>query len=170
MSNEPGEIRNPIACILPETRDLADRLCACKAGEVVAYADMTRIIGENILNRRGILASALRIAQREGRKNFATIRKVGVKCLEAGEAVNLADCARDRIRRVARKAITALITPRFEDMTNEERTKNYGRQATLGVIEHVSRDRTAKKIESRVTEAKRAPIAETLAALAAPGE
>lgn len=138
MSEAPPHILD----LSPETAALAERLAAASVGEVVEFSEMSAAIGRDIKGRQHILRSALRVVLRDHGALFANVRSVGYQRLPAEEAHKVGARARERIRRGAHRGslqITQAIR-RANDLPPEAMRKAYSEQATLGLIEHLSRD------------------------------
>jgi hypothetical protein len=151
-----------IAELSPETRTIADRLNATEVGGIVSFAEMSAAIGRNILSRRHVIYSAMRLAEKESGAIFATIRGQGYKRLAASEVVEIVgSSARAHIRRTARRSAKTLNegTRRHNNLPPEMQRKVASEMSVLGLIEHISRDKVVAPKEDAPT--KPQPVAVT---------
>lgn len=127
-----------------ETIAVAAILSACPVGGVVALSAMSQAIGRDIRSARHIIASARRVAQREGGAVFVTERGVGYRRLSAERATEtLGTTARKHIRRTAGRTRRALVaaTALANDLPPEAQRRAARELSVLGVIEHVAQDK-----------------------------
>jgi hypothetical protein len=127
-----------------EARAVADLLLACPVGETVSLAAMSDAIGRNVTARRHIIATARRVAEREGGATFASIRGVGYQRIAAERAAAvIAPAARQHIARTARRArrsLTAAVAG-ANDLPPDVQRRTAHELGVLGLIEHAARER-----------------------------
>jgi hypothetical protein len=95
--------QSPIKIISADSITIYNRLRQCQIGEIVTYKELSSLIGRNILKTRGNLYTAMRRAARDDGMAFATVLKLGVKCISDKEIVHEQRGTISRIRRAARK-------------------------------------------------------------------
>ena len=132
----------------PEIRLLTDALAVLPVGEVATYDQLSAIIGAPIQARRWLLLRALRRANAEYGVVTVNLRKVGYRRLANAEADRLCHRGRKRIRVIARTSSQMLANNmRFaNDLTDQDRQRNYAELSMLGLVEHLARDSAVKKI------------------------
>jgi len=142
-----------IAELSPDTRILVERLKAAVPGDVIPYADLSKLIGRNVRAEANyILQSARRIAQREHQMVWEPVHGRGLKLLSDGENVmavrtNVPKRIHKSIKRGMRK-ITALREP--SKLSREELTASNTFLATAGVIMQATKEPILKKLETRI--------------------
>lgn len=145
----------------PDTVALVAVLSAAPRGELIPLKTFSDAIGRDINRCRHLLYRAIRIMEREQGAVFACVRKEGYRRMAADEIVKIGQTARSRIRRTARrgqKSIAAGISG-ANDLSNEARVKLLQEQSALGLLEHLSRDRSLPQIPEQVT--RPLPVAQT---------
>lgn len=142
----------------PDTRALADLLCATSVGGTVTYADMTKAIGRDIMSRRYLIPRAISLAAKEAGAIFGGVRRVGYQRLAPSEAHILGAHVRGRIRRSAKRtsdAITSALAT-ANDMPDAERRRAFAEVNSLNLIRHLAAD---KRVAATVAEPKAEPVA-----------
>ena len=135
--------------ISPDTRALADKLAEVPRGERISLKALTAVISRNIVEHRHLLYSAFRIVERETGAVFACERGSGYRRLTPEEIPSLGSTARSRVRHIARrgrKSIAAGIEG-ANDMPDNARRRALQEMSALGVLEHVSRDKSLPDIK-----------------------
>jgi hypothetical protein len=129
--------------ISPRVRALADHLATASVGQTLTWPHLSAVAGADVTQHRHILYSAFKIAQRESGAVFSTERGVGCRRLAADEMHHVGKRARDHIRRTARRSVKAIIAGvrGANDITDEAKLKANAELASLGLIEHMARDR-----------------------------
>lgn len=135
-----------------QTLALIEALQAAPIGAVVTYGTLSDTIKEDVQNgARHFLYSAMRAVQADGLA-FGTVRNMGVKRLTADEIPAIGDAALLHIRRSSRRARQRMgVVSGMNDVSNETRIKVNASASLLGVIEHFSTGKTAKKAEAAAT-------------------
>lgn len=135
-----------------QTLALIEALQAASIGTVLTYGQLSKAIGEDVQNgARHYLYSAIKALQTEG-VAFGTVRRMGVKRLTAEEIPAIGDAALLHIRRSSRRARKRMgVVAGMNDVPNETRIKVNATASLLGVIEHFSTGKSAKKAEEAAT-------------------
>jgi hypothetical protein len=139
------------AALARETRILADHLQAVPHGGEITYSHLSSLIGIDILSQRHCLHAARQVAINESGAAFGTIRGKGLKRLLAEQIPGLGSAARKRIRLSARRTRQAMSKAMngFNDVDPALRRQQMAESAILGLVEIISRDRIARKLEQR---------------------
>ncbi len=129
--------------ISADTRRLADLLAEVPRSGVITFGTMSGAIGRDVLEFRHLIYGALRVAEREFGAVFASERGTGYRRLPPDEIVRIGQTARARIRRTARsgaRSLTAGMTG-ANDIDPAMRRRILSEQTTLGLLEHIARDK-----------------------------
>lgn len=126
-----------------DTRRLADLLAEVPRGEVITFPAMSAVIDRNVLEFRHIVYAAMRAAERESGAVFASERGKGYRRLPPDEIVRVGQTARSRIRRTARSGVRSLVagSAGANDLSPEMTRRILAEQSTLGLLEHIARDK-----------------------------
>lgn len=144
-----------------DARRCADLLAATPRGETVSFATVTATIGRDINRCRHVLHTALRVAERETGACFASVRGVGYRRLAPEEIVKVGQTARARIRgyaRRGRRTIQAGLAG-ANDLTPETQRQTAAELSSLGLLEHIARDRSLPAISE--TDVRPLTVADT---------
>lgn len=133
-----------------ETQLLYDRLVTAEVDEVITYAELSRIAGYVVQERRGSLYTARKMALRDNNMVFDTVMNEGVRLLDDTRVVNSGAAPMKRIGNITRNAARRLTAVDFEGLSNEDRVKHNSLLSVYGAIRHFSKPRSLRRIESRV--------------------
>lgn len=134
-----------IADLRIETRILANRLKEAKVGDVVPYAELSKLIGSDVQNKsRHLLASAKRVAERDEKCLFSIVRKSGVKRLAPGEQPGEIDLQRVKIRKSAKRALRRSKHVNWSELNESERSQL---NATRTLLYFTAQSTADKKLE-----------------------
>jgi hypothetical protein len=127
----------------PLIQKLAETLRACSIGETITYAQLSRSIDCPVQERFYLVLHALRRVNIETGANFKNIRTVGYQRQPSSMAHVIGKEARAKGRRVFSRASNAITNTldKANDITNEERLKAFREQVSLGLLQHMARDR-----------------------------
>jgi hypothetical protein len=103
-----------------DARTLASQFMQMNKGDVYTYEQMNEIIHKNVLECRNVITRARSIAQRETRKVYRAVRKIGIKCLQDPEFVSIGEYNRRRTHRIANKTIRDLSCVDFNNLNQDE--------------------------------------------------
>lgn len=150
-----------------DAEQLARRLEALAVGETVSYADLSKIIGEDVQRKR---RSALRTARahllRTRRLVLEAVRDVGIKRVDGAELVNVVSdgVARGRrhFGRVAQKSASCT-SEGYAGLSPEERVRLDASRAIAQAIRKVTSGGGVKRIEVAVEQSTQIPVEATLA-------
>lgn len=122
---------------------LAETLRACSIGETITYAQLSRSIDAPVQERFYLVLAALKRVNAESGANFKNIRTVGYKRLPSSMAHVIGKEGRAKIRRVSSRASDAITNTlaKANDITNDDRLKAFREQVSLGLLQHMARDR-----------------------------
>jgi hypothetical protein len=148
------------------TRLLRQRLAQTKVGDVVSYAELSRVISEPVDGSTSSLQTSLRSLLRNERMVFGSIRGVGVKRLADSEIVAASSSDIDGIRRKARKSVMKITAVQnFTGLSPKDQMAHTSRLSIFAVVASMASDQGVKKIEAAVGgRSSELPIAETLKA------
>jgi len=150
-----------------DTKLLGDRLSALSVGSILTYEDLSGSIGRNVrLEARSNLTSAIHRLLRDGYV-FATVRGVGIKRLSDQEIIGVGLDVVQKVRRAAGRAQTKLAAVQdFDSLPRDSKTQHQVAMSVLGVLRHMTKSTTVKKLESRVAAVQsELPLTLTLEAL-----
>ena len=152
--------------ISTEVRAIADRLAAVPVGETVSYGDLSEALGADVRVRRYLVLAAIRATNVEAGAIFGSVRGVGYKRLPAEDAHMVGALTRRRIRRAARRAEKTIVraVAVANTMPEEAKLRAYREISVLGMIGHLTADRTAA---TAPLESRPQPVAHTMRALLA---
>ena len=124
-------------------RRLADAFKACPIGEKISYAVLSAALGMPIQGRTYLAQRAMKLANQECGAHFVNIRGVGYHRLPGEEASSIGRHARERTRRIYRRANQAItnVLVYTNDISDKARMRAYSEQATLGLLQHMTYDR-----------------------------
>jgi hypothetical protein len=138
----------PIAQLSADTLAVTEALMAAPIGEVASLASLSAALGSDISLRRYIVASAIRIANREYGALFTSVRGIGYKRMPVVDACQIGETARSSIRRKARKAANTIMraVEATNDLDDAPRKKAIGEASNLSLIAHISTDKARKSV------------------------
>lgn len=134
-----------------DTRLLRDRLLKLNHDETVSYAELSEVIGRDVQTvARSNLASARRMAEREG-VILDAVSRVGIKRLTSGAAADsTGPRIRERIRRAASRGARRIAVIPFAELTAEQRIKTSAEASHLGALRAFAADKQTRKIEQQI--------------------
>jgi predicted nucleotidyltransferase len=149
-----------------DTQTVQERLANASAGEVVQYSELSALIGRDVQNgARGCLSSAMRRLLADGLV-YASVRGEGVKRLSDEEIVGEGPAVIARVRRAASRAAKKLASVDFAALTPASQIKHNTALSFCGVLAHMTKASTVRKLEGRIEEAAHAlPLQKTIEAL-----
>ena len=130
-------------------RELADRLIAAAVDEIVPHHELINIVRRHGAPRDHYLyvGAAKYLLNRECGAVFATVRREGYRRLDSSTGVNFAgSTGMGRVRRVT-KRFSNLVTHALRHangISTADRRQANQRLATLGLIEHLTLNRTVR--------------------------
>jgi hypothetical protein len=141
-------------------------LCAIEIGDVVPYETLSGAIGRDVQHQaRHILDSARQRCLRERQMVFAPVFGVGMKRLDDIGIISTGTSAVKRINNMARVGSRKLAAvANFDALPNDQKVKHNVTMSQLGVLAHMTKGSTAKKIEARIGDAPM-PTAKFLASV-----
>ena len=150
-----------------ETTLIAQRLADVEPGRIVTYAELSALVVADVRgSARHSLTSARRIVQRDHRAVFESVRGVGIRRLTDTEIAT--QCGRETIRAMHRKAgrgLKRIACANTDGLDREAVTRMNADASLIGVMRHVTKAGSLKRIESRVAEKggkDRLPIGDVL--------
>jgi hypothetical protein len=127
-----------------DCRKLADKLLTVPFGGTVTWAQLSAVIKADATKLRWRVASAQRLAQREGGIVLVSLRGIGFRRITVDRlAPDVGGTSRAKIRRTARrgnKAIAAGLAA-ANDIDNPTHLAALSEQTALGLLEHLAKDR-----------------------------
>jgi len=152
-----------------ETQLLLDLLLENKTkGPTMPYSVFAAKIGEPVTANsrgRGRLDSARRIARKEHSRVFSVVRGVGIVEEDSAGILLVGKAGIPKIRREARRRTKVMECMVFEELTPEQKTDALVTSSHFGVLQAITKQGAAKKLESAVQESQqKLPLALTLEA------
>ena len=157
--------KKSIAALSVDSQVVYNRIRRADIGEIVTYKELRELVGRDIQDKsRHCLDTAIRIAQREDRIVFGSVRGVGVKRLSDLETVAASSSGVDRIRRIAKRSARKATCVDFDALPNETKIKHNAIVSLYGAIAHASKPASVVAVESAVANGEdKLPLAKTLA-------
>ena len=146
-----------------DTKVIEHRLRNTAEGDIVTYAELSKLLGRDVREYCQSNVQSARRALIGESIFFDCVSGEGYKRLNNEEAVAVSDHYRIRARKAARRGLTHLVNVPFDGLTDESKRKHLAMSAQLGAIELFSSTKSAKRIETAVSETKTTmAIGETL--------
>jgi hypothetical protein len=142
-----------IALRSADTDWLVKRLMKVPTGETLSYDDLSKELGRNVRDEAySCLQSARHIVERQEHRLFDVIRGVALKRVDDLGGLRIVGRDQKHIARTARRGVRRLGTCVDRDqLPNNDRQSYDLSAATLGMVAHVTRPQTQKKLAARVT-------------------
>jgi hypothetical protein len=135
-----------------QAQQLIERLEEATTGELIPYAELSALIGEDVQNEaRGYLATARRRLLKDKQLFFATIFNEGVRLLNSSEVVNTIDPA-GRVHRIALRSKEALAAADYGELSTEDRTTLNLKNTIIHFVGHLTKRKSQLLIQQRVGE------------------
>ncbi len=146
-----------------DTSVLENRLRSTKPGEVIEYAELSKLLGRDVrMYCNSNLATARKTLVGES-IFFDVITGEGFKRLTFDEAVQASGTYVTRAKSAAHRGMNHLAHVPFDDLSDESKKKHLATSAQLGVIKLFGSSKSLKKIEEKVNGSKsQLAIGETL--------
>lgn len=130
---------------------LAKRLATVSSGERVTYDELSALIRRPVNgSARGILYTALRIAQRENGIVFGTVQAVGIVRLTDQEIANLHRPALSRIGRISKRTAKKMAQVKNWDALSDAEKRAYSAGlGALGAVSLFSSSKSQKQLEEK---------------------
>lgn len=151
----PLEVTRPPHSASAEVEALTDALKVTERGQLVDYAQIAGIIGENPQAPRGrnILARAISRLVDEHGIVFVTVRGQGVQREGAGGIIRHAARTVPALRRKTLRARRIIRCADLSELAPEERTQFILTSSTLGVIASITTPKFLGKLELKAVDA-----------------
>ena len=153
----------------PITQALLDRVIVAKENEVVGYAELSEIAGDDVQNgARGLLRSAREIALKSHGIATDAVTNVGIKRLDDAGAIAVAASMPMRIHRTVRRGERYMETVDPTELCTVEQERLVVTRLHLGILNLFSLPRTYTALQAAAGKAKLPrleEIAETTLAL-----
>jgi hypothetical protein len=159
MSNGQSTIAK--RCILSISNDaliLTSILAQLKQGEVVTYDSLSKALGRNVLECRGLLETARRRAQRETGVVVECVRGIGLMRVDGKELIDCQSAGIVRIRHEARRRWEKISKVTLDKLDDAGKVKAAALQSIFGAISQMSASGQVKRIEAAVEKSKPAPL------------
>jgi hypothetical protein len=137
-----------------EARTLADILLRAREGELLLYTDLEAAVQRNLRKDRYLLATARRIAQREGQYVFRPVTRQGLRRLCNHELVTVGEQRRQHLRRTGSRAIAELECAHFGTLLPQEATKILAYISVMGAITALSHATTMSHVTRVIANAE----------------
>ncbi len=143
---------------------LAKRLETAKPGEVVTYAELSRLIRRDVQHEAAsVLSSARRVVQREHKAVFGAVIKQGLKRLDASGIVSVGEQGIQKITRASRRAARRLACADYDALPNADKVRFNTAASLLGAMELATKPNRVKALAAAVeTAAAKLPTADVL--------
>jgi hypothetical protein len=139
-----------------ETQQLIARLNTVGVGEVILYADLSKIVDGDIQTEKyHFLVTAKRRLLIDSHKVFEAVKGVGVARLPDAEIVETSKGIVWKIRRITKTAIQKLSCVNFDELSNEHKIKHNTNMSLLAAVHQFSKPKQLKTLEGMVATANR---------------
>lgn len=140
-----------IAEVSIDTQTLERELLKATIGDLIDYEHLSATIGRDITGKaRHVLYSALYRVKRDRQMVFSPVRGVGMKRLDDIAIASSGDQSIARIRNTAKRGRHTLTCVQdFAALPEDVKRKHNIALSVLGVLGHITRTSTVKKIEAR---------------------
>jgi hypothetical protein len=149
-----------------DTKILTEHLSGAQVGEIVPYAELSRVVGKSLSGFRSALASARRQVLKEKGFVFGTEKGVGIRRLSNEEIIAASTSDRHAIRRKARRSLQKLGTVEYAALDATKQIALTAVAAVFHATAEMNRDSSMKLIQAAAGSSQQLPIRETLQALA----
>lgn len=145
-----------IADLSPDASLLKMRLAQSQVGEVIAYRELSDVIGQDVQNRRrSALRRAQAILQRERGFVFAAVKGEGLKRLSDDEIARLGPGIARRIHRAALRGVRRLSVVAFDGLSADAKCAHNAGMAALSFLSKASDSQQYRKVEEAVKAAQK---------------
>jgi hypothetical protein len=150
-----------------ESRQLADFLIKFAAkrdfAAVVSWEELTKAAGVNVKEKGHVLQTAKRIALREARADFGTVRGVGIKLLDSRGVISEAgENLTGRVRRLTTRGLQRMANVEYDTLEDTDKIRHNTYASFLGVCRMMTNKTSRKRLEGAVSQAQaRLPVKET---------
>jgi hypothetical protein len=154
-----------IAELSVDTQVLAKRLLQVEVGSVIAYTELSGLIGRDVQGKaRYVLASARRMAERDEHAVFDVVHNEGLKRMDDSGVLASGKRAVVHIRRTATKSAKRLGTClSYEKLSQDEKQEFNVTMAVNGAMLHFTKPSTVRALLPKVEH--QMPVAKALEAL-----
>jgi hypothetical protein len=132
-----------------EVEKIAAILRQAPVGGTVTYRQIEAALGREF--DRLALMKARQLVEKEDGIRFGTVRKVGVKKLDAAAAIGIGAEARQRIRRIAGHQCARLTGLKYNDITADGQRRLDVERSLLGAISAAAANKSTAKVEPAIT-------------------
>lgn len=132
-----------------EVEKIAALLRQAPVGSTVTYQQIDSALGTEF--DRLALVKARQLVEKEDGIRFGTVRKVGVKKLDATAAIGIGADARQRIRRIAVRQSARLTGLKYNDITADAQRRLDVERSLLGAISAAASNKSTAKVEAAAT-------------------
>ena len=141
--------------ISPEIKAISRLLLDCPIGGVVTIDQLSSAIGQDIRNVRYLIYNAMGVVLDETGAVFSSVRKVGYQRLTSEEVKDIGAHCRSRIRSTARIGQRRMkkATAKSNSMTPDDRREVMRECGILGMLEHMSRDKSKEAVKQQEEDA-----------------
>jgi hypothetical protein len=142
-----------IKALSVDAQEIYKRLVKLAEGETITYQELSDIIGRDIQKHRNCLYTAYKMALKENRMVFDTIRDEGIRRLKNDEIPNvIGTYSITRIRRTSRRGATKIVAADYNSLSNEMKVKHNAHLSVLGAFIQMTKQKAIERIETAVRE------------------
>ena len=137
-----------------ETQQILKLLLKLGDDEILTYEEIQSKVGVDVQDgQRGLLATAIKNAEKETNRLFGTVRTVGVKRLPPGHSSGELTKARERARHIARRAFGRSRHVDFTKLTPDERNTLNMERTVLHFVAESASDKAVRRLTAAVDSA-----------------
>ena len=141
-----------IAEISIDTHVVYKRITALNPGEIVSYTELSTLIGRDFQSfGRGNYETAQKIALRENRMVFSSVRGVGIKRLKNEEIPAVVGYGTmTKIRKAAKRGGKKIIASDYDTLSSEGKIRHNTGLSILGAFVQMTRPKSIAQIDEAV--------------------
>lgn len=128
------------------------RLVTVPTNEMVTYFELSKLIGRNVQKEgRFHLDTARKMAMRDDKIVFGTVRNEGVKRLDDVAVVETGQGSVTKVRRACHRGVRVVTTANYSQLPNEMKHKRNMYVSVLGALEMATKAPNMRRLEQKVT-------------------
>lgn len=141
-----------------EARMIAERLAKAEVGDLITYAELSKMIGRDVQQAaRPALQRARAIVLRSHRMVFECRHKIGVVRMTDTEVIGAAEELPTRVRRLTRRTVLKLCTINHDALTNDDKTRHNAISSYAGALQLFSRPQAISEVRKTSNDGTIAP-------------
>jgi hypothetical protein len=137
-----------------DARILYDRLRKATTGEVIEYSELSALIGRDVRAVRYLLATAIKMAEREDAITFGAVHGIGIKRLDNAGILAVSESNIEAIGRKARRTDRKLGNCDYDSLAEVDKVRHNVMRAVVNAAAVAVSKKSQKKIMGVVEQTK----------------